>query len=90
MIEALACGRPVVAPRLGQLVDLVAHGKAGLLYQPDDTQDCRQAIVRLLDAPELPAAMAREARASVAGRGWVRIVKRVTALAHAARIGVAT
>lgn len=89
VIEALACGRPVVAPRIGQLVELITHGRTGLLYRPDDAQDCQRTIMTLLDSPDLRAAMGREARQSVAGRGWDRIVQRVADLARAARIGVA-
>lgn len=89
VIEALACGRPVVAPRIGQLVELIAHGRTGLLYRPDDAQDCRRAVLTLLDSRELRAAMGRAARQSVAGRGWDQIVQRVVELARAARIGAA-
>lgn len=89
VIEALAAGRPVVAPRLGQLCELIADGKSGLLYRPQDAQDCAGAILRILDDPDLRAAMGREARLSAAHRGWDRIVQRVTGLAAAARIGAA-
>ncbi len=89
VIEALACGRPVVAPRLGQLAELIAEGRTGLLYRPDDAADCRRAVLQILDDPDLRTTMGREARASVAGRGWDRIIQRVTELARAARIGAA-
>ena len=78
VVEALACGRPVVAPRVGQLGDLIAHGTTGLLYAPDDTEDCRRAIARLVEDPALRIAMGRAARASVAGRGWDQVVRTVT------------
>lgn len=89
VVEALACGRPVVAPRIGQLGDLVEHGKTGLLYTPDDAADCHRAIARLVDDPALRIAMGRAARASVAGRGWDEVVRTVTRSAARARIEVA-
>lgn len=89
VIEALASGRPVVAPRLGQLVELISDGRTGLLYRPDDVQDCRRATLKLLDDPILCATMGRAARESVAERGWDRIVQRVVGLARAAPMGVA-
>ena len=89
VIEALACGRPVVAPRIGQLVELITHGRTGLLYRPDDAQDCRRALMTLIDSPNLRVEMGREARQSVAGRGWDLIVQRVVELACTARIGAA-
>ena len=89
VIEALACARPVVAPRLGQLCELIEHGRTGLLYEPDDAGDCRRAIELLLRDPARRSAMGQAARASVAGRSWERIVQRVVALAHAGAIGEA-
>ncbi len=89
VIEALASARAVVAPRIGQLTELIVHGRTGLLYRPDDPQDCRRAVISLLEAPALRVAMGREARQSVAGRGWDRIVERMVGLARTARIGAA-
>ena len=89
VIEALACARPVVAPRLGQLTELIDHGRTGLLYEPGDARACREAIERLLTDAGLRTAMGRAARASVAERGWERIVQRVTGLGNPAAVGEA-
>ncbi|MDE2294548.1 MAG: glycosyltransferase family 4 protein [Gammaproteobacteria bacterium] len=89
VVEALAGGRPVVAPRLGQLGDLIEHGRTGLLYSPDDAEDCRRAIARLVDDPALRLEMGRAARASTAGRGWDEVVRTVTRSALDATIGAA-
>lgn len=89
VIEALAAARPVVAPRIGQLVDLIEHRKTGLLYRPDDAQDCRCAITMLLDDPIWCRAMGRAGRASVADRSWERIVEQVFALVQAGKARVA-
>jgi glycosyltransferase involved in cell wall biosynthesis len=60
MIEAMACGTPVVATRRGSVPEVVAHGRSGLVV--DDVADVPAAI---LAAEELdPAA----ARAHVAAR----------------------
>ena len=89
VIEALACARPVVAPRLGQLTELIDHGRTGLLYEPEDARACREAIERLLTDAVLRRAMGRAARASVAERGWERIVRRVAELGRPAAVGEA-
>jgi glycosyltransferase involved in cell wall biosynthesis len=36
VLEAMASGLPVVATSLGGQVDLVSHGRTGMLFQPDD------------------------------------------------------
>jgi len=53
VIEAGACGVPVVATRIGGLVDIIEHEKEGLLAPPDDPRILAEAIVRLLKDPAL-------------------------------------
>lgn len=48
-VEAMGCGRPVVASRIGGLDWVVEHEQTGLLYAPGDVEElCRQ-LERLLD-----------------------------------------
>jgi glycosyltransferase involved in cell wall biosynthesis len=77
VLEALAGGKPVIAPRLGQLIDLVEHGKTGLLYPPGDVAACREAIRSLIDDPARRHAMGIAARAAAAGQSWQNNVRRV-------------
>lgn len=63
LVEAFACGLPVLASRLGALASLVEHGRTGWLVEPGDAAAWAQALRGALDdAPRL-AAMGEAARA---------------------------
>lgn len=56
IVEAFACGLPVIASRIGSLAVLVRDGETGLLFDPADPQD----LVRKVQwAQAHPADMAR-------------------------------
>jgi glycosyltransferase involved in cell wall biosynthesis len=60
--EAMAHGRPVVATRVGGLVDAIDDGETGLLVEPGDQAGLRAAIERLLSDSELRARLGGAAR----------------------------
>jgi len=68
--EALASGVPVVAPRAGGPVDVVADGVAGFLYEPGDGHDLGGYVDRLARDAGFRARMGLAARRSVEGRSW--------------------
>jgi L-malate glycosyltransferase len=54
-LEALACGVPVVASRVGGLPEVVAHGETGFLEPVGDTAAMAADVQRLLDDEPLRA-----------------------------------
>jgi glycosyltransferase involved in cell wall biosynthesis len=62
LVEAFACGLPVIASRLGAMAELVDDGVTGLLVKPGDTADLALKMQWALDHPERMAAMGRAAR----------------------------
>ncbi|MFQ5776812.1 MAG: glycosyltransferase [Terriglobia bacterium] len=54
-LEAMAHAKPVVAVRAGGVPEVVAHGKTGLLVEPDDPAALEATLIRLLADPELQA-----------------------------------
>ena len=61
-VEAMACGRPVVASRLGGLPWVVDDGVTGLLFEPGNIEDLAFQLRRLLDDPPLSKRMGEAGR----------------------------
>ena len=62
VLEAMACGLPVIASRVVGNDEVVRHGETGLLFALGDSDGLASAIGELADAPERRGAMARQAR----------------------------
>lgn len=62
VIEAFACGTPVIASRIGALTDLVEDGITGLLVDPGNPIDLHQKMAWAQAHPEQMEAMGRAAR----------------------------
>ncbi len=62
LIEAAACGRPVVATTVGGIAEIVDDGQSGLLVPPGDRTRLADAVVQLLADPVRCAAMGEAAR----------------------------
>ncbi|MEU3507098.1 glycosyltransferase family 1 protein [Streptomyces longwoodensis] len=75
--EAMASGVPVVAPAAGGPLDLVAHGRTGLLVPPHDASAVRDAVRALAADPARRAAYGAAARDTVEGRTWAAIGDRL-------------
>jgi glycosyltransferase involved in cell wall biosynthesis len=65
ILEALACGKPVIASRLDGISETFRHGEQGLLVAPRDVAALADAMSRLAGDAELRARFGR------AGRTWV-------------------
>jgi glycosyltransferase involved in cell wall biosynthesis len=57
--EAIACGRPIVAAKVGAIPELVDHGRNGLLVEPADPASLASAIDQLAKNPSLRRSMSR-------------------------------
>ena len=47
LLEAMACGVPLVQPRRGAFTEIVENTGGGLLVQPDDAQSLAEAILKI-------------------------------------------
>ena len=65
VLEAFACGVPVIATALGGLPELVQPGRYGDTTPPDDPDALAAALERLLADPQRALAMGSAARVRV-------------------------
>jgi len=67
-VEALACGLPVIASKIGGLMDIIEDGKNGLLIPPGDPIALAMAIRHLVENHDLHMNMRYAARKSAEDR----------------------
>jgi glycosyltransferase involved in cell wall biosynthesis len=75
--EYMACARPVVASRAGELAAFITEGADGLLVEPGSVEELASAVRTLHDSPELRASLGAAGRDKMVREGsWERQVER--------------
>jgi glycosyltransferase involved in cell wall biosynthesis len=62
ILEAYACGVPIVASRIGTLTDVIQDGVTGALYTSGDPDAMADAVRRVVSDPAVASEMAQQAR----------------------------
>ncbi|MDQ7063608.1 MAG: glycosyltransferase, partial [candidate division KSB1 bacterium] len=83
--EYMACGKCVVASRLGQIAEAIEDGRSGFLVEPGKIEDYLAALQKLIDDPQLRRSMGSAAAEqamthyswATKGRQWVSVCERV-------------
>ena len=68
LVEAMACGTPVVAFRVGGIPEAAPDGQGAILCEPHDSVALLEAITNLRQSPQLRDKLARIARETVHSR----------------------
>jgi glycosyltransferase involved in cell wall biosynthesis len=77
LFEYMGLGKAVVASDLGQIGEVIEHERTGLLSPAGEVGPAAEAVVRLLDDPELRARLGNAALAKAqAAYGWHAHVRR--------------
>ena len=78
MIEAMACGTPVVALRRGSVAEVVVHGRTGLVVDAPEELPAALAGVRAIDPLECRDHVAERFHADVMVEGYERLYRALT------------
>ena len=61
-VEAFACGVPVIASRIGVMVEIVEDGRTGLHFTPSDAENLAEKVEWAWNHPDEMAEMGKTAR----------------------------
>jgi len=53
ILEAMACGKPVVSTRVGSVSEMALHGETGWLVHPGDVNDLAKRVTELFRDPAM-------------------------------------
>jgi len=65
VLEAMACGTPVVASRFGGIREVISSGENGLLVDPSNATEFAEAIIQLLKDHKLAESMGQKGRHTI-------------------------
>ncbi len=74
-LEAMACGVPIVASKIGGIPDVVKDGENGLLVPPKDSDRLASAIIYLLENEDIMKKMGDNGKDKVKDYSWKRVAE---------------
>ena len=77
LLEALACGTPVVASNIEGFASVITHGEEGMLVTPKDEEKLALSLVHLLADGGLREAMSQRGILTAQNYGWKRVASQV-------------
>ena len=79
-LEAMACGTPVIASKVGGLQYTVENGKTGFLIPEGNWRALADRIQEVIENPSLARSLARGGLSRVKQFNWPRIARRIKAI----------
>ena len=76
-LEAMACGKPVIASKFGGIKDVISSGENGLLIDPSNTSEFADAMIKLLNDRQLSKGIGQAGGKTIQRHfSWESIAKR--------------
>lgn len=80
IMEAFACGLPVVTTRVGGIPYMVQEGETGILVNPGDHRDLARGVIKLLEDQNLSRNLSRNGRKIAEEHSWNSVLSRLIQL----------
>lgn len=77
VLEAMAAGLPVVASKIGGILDLVEDQKTGLLVEPGNSNQIREALIKIKANPDFAKILIENAKKELPKYNWPSIAEKV-------------
>jgi len=77
ILEAMACGLPIVATRIGGLPEVIEDGRSGFLVEPENPKEIAERVLLLLEDNELRKRISLNNKERVEKYSWQHIVNRL-------------
>lgn len=77
LLEAMACGKPVVATNIDGYASVLADGEEGLLVPPRDEDALAEALLKLLQDKSLRSSMGGKGLTKAEKYSWPNITRQV-------------
>lgn len=88
ILEAFACGLPVVTTKAGGIPYMVENGKTGLLVELNDHEGMAKSVMQLVEDPQLAKKLVMDARDGLKRHGWGSIKLATVSMLRGHRMGI--
>lgn len=75
ILEAMACGTPIIASNIGGISDAINEGENGLLVEPRNPESLAEAIINLLENEDIRRKMRKNGQKKIKDNSWDCIAK---------------
>jgi len=62
LLEAMACGTPIIAPNIDYIPEIINEGRCGMLYEKGNKKELAEKLLRILESRELAAELGEQGR----------------------------
>ena len=80
VLEAMACGTPVITSTAASLPEVAGTDGAAWLVDPEDTSALAEAMAQLMHQPDQRAAMSTQGQHRAAGFQWEKTARETAAV----------